>query len=122
MELDRLINPLVGTNDFMQNVYDREMFHGARFVDLEKNGRPIIGIGSTDIACGWPFVFTQETFDLICSDLGDLPIARAVPASNGFPGLLSPITLTNHAAACGGRRPGWLRRVTEAQRLDPRCV
>jgi NTE family protein len=115
-----LINPLVGTNDFMERVYDRDMFHGARFADLEKNGRPLIAVGGTDIAYGTPFLFTQETFDLICSDLDDLPIARAVAASNGFPGLLSPITLTNHAAACGGRKPGWLRRVTEAQRLDPR--
>ncbi len=115
-----LINPLVGTNDFMQSVYDREMFHGARFDDLQKNGRPIVAIGSTDIAYGTPFLFTQDTFDLICSSLDDLPVARAVAASNGFPGLLSPITLTNRAAACDGRRPGWLRRVTEAQRLDPR--
>jgi NTE family protein len=115
-----LINPLVGTNDFMERVYDRDMFHGARFADLEKNGRPLIAVGGTDIAYGTPFLFTQETFDLICSDLDDLPVARAVAASNGFPGLLSPITLTNHAAACGGRKPGWLRRVTEAQRLDPR--
>jgi NTE family protein len=115
-----LVDPLVGTNDFMERVYDRDMFHGARFADLEQNGRPVIGIGGTDIAYGSPFLFTQEQFDLICSDLDDLPIARAVAASNGFPGLLSPITLTNHAAACDGRKPGWLRRVTEAQRLDPR--
>jgi NTE family protein len=115
-----LIDPLVGTNDFMERVYDREMFHGARFADLEKSGRPLIAVGGTDIAYGSPFLFTQEAFDLICSDLDDLPIARAVAASNGFPGLLSPITLTNHAAACDGRKPGWLRRVTEAERLDPR--
>jgi NTE family protein len=115
-----LVDPLVGTNDFMERVYDRDMFHGARFADLKQNGRPVIGIGGTDIAYGSPFLFTQEQFDLICSDLDDLPIARAVAASNGFPGLLSPITLTNHAAACDGRKPGWLRRVTEAQRLDPR--
>jgi NTE family protein len=67
---------------------------------------------------GSPFLFTQDTFDLICSDLDDLPVARAVAASNGFPGMLSPITPTNHAAACDGRKPGWLRRVTDAQRLD----
>ena len=115
-----LIDPSVGTNDFMERVYDRDMFHGARFADLERNGRPVVAIGGTDIAYGSPFLFTQETFDLICSQLDDLPVARAVAASNGFPGLLSPITLTNHAAACDGRRPGWLRRVTEAQRVDPR--
>ena len=115
-----LVDPTVGTNDFMEQVYDRQMFHGARFADLEEIGRPLIAIGATDISFGTPFLFTQDRFDLICSDLDDFPVARAVAASNGFPGLFSPVTLTNHAAACGGRRPGWLRRVTDAQRSDPR--
>jgi NTE family protein len=114
-----LVDPTVGTNDFMERVYDRQMFHGARFADLSALGRPLVGISATDIAFGAPFVFTQGTFDLICSDLDDFPIARAVAASNGFPGLFSPVTLTNHAAACGGRQPGWLRHVTDAQRADP---
>jgi NTE family protein len=42
-----------------------------------------------------------------------------VAASNGFPGLFSPITLTNHAADCGGRKPGWLRNISDADRHDP---
>lgn len=115
-----LIDPTVGTNDFMERVYDRQMFHGARYADLKEIGRPLIAVGATDISSGTPFLFTQDTFDLICSDLDDFPIARAVAASNGFPGLFSPVTLTNRAAACGGRRPGWLRRVTKAQLDDPR--
>jgi len=100
-------------------VYDRTMFHGATFADLTKLGRPVIAIDATDLSYGTPFLFTQETFDLICSDLDVFPLARAVAASNGFPGLFSPITLTNRAAQCGGRTPGWLPRVTEAQRSDP---
>ena len=114
-----IADPLVGTNDYMERVYDRTMFHGATYADLMKLGKPIIGIGATDINYGTPIIFTQEYFDLICGDLGALPLARAVAASNGFPGLFSPVTLTNEAAKCGGRRPGWERRVTEAQRRDP---
>jgi NTE family protein len=79
----------------------------------------MIGISATDINYGSPFMFTQEFFDVLCSDLQQFPIARAVAASNGFPGLFSPITLTNHAADCGGRQPGWLRRVPEADRRNP---
>jgi NTE family protein len=115
-----LVDPTVGTNDFMERVYDRTMFHGATFADLQRLGRPGIGIGATDIATGSRFSFTQDNFDLICSDLSQFPLARAVAASNGFPGLFSPVTLTNHAAQCGGRRPGWLRRITPATRDDPR--
>lgn len=114
-----LIDPTLGTNDFMERVYDMTMFHGARFKDLAARGRPLIAIGATDISTGKQFLFTQETFDLICSDLEQFPVARAVAASNGFPGLFSPITLTNRAARCDGRKPGWLRRVSEAQRRDP---
>jgi NTE family protein len=109
----------VGTNDYMERNYDDTMFHGARFKDLMARGRPVIGITATDINYGVPFGFTQEFFDVLCSDLEPFPVARAVAASNGFPGLFSPITLTNRAADCGGRKPGWVRRVTEAERRNP---
>jgi NTE family protein len=109
----------VGTNDYMERNYDETMFHGARFTDLKARGRPRIGISATDTNYGTPFLFTQEFFDVLCSDLEAFPVARAVAASNGFPGLFSPITLTNHAADCAGRKPGWDRRVSEADRRDP---
>ncbi|MBV9538815.1 MAG: patatin-like phospholipase family protein, partial [Acidisphaera sp.] len=112
-------DPSVGTNDFMDRVYDQTMFHGATFADLQARGRPLIAIGATDISFGTPFLFTQESFDLICSDLDAFPVARAVAASNGFPGLFSPVTLTNHARACDGRRPGWLNGLNPAELRDP---
>ncbi|MGE0417670.1 MAG: patatin-like phospholipase family protein [Acetobacteraceae bacterium] len=114
-----LTNPLVGTNDYMARIYNRTMFHDATFQDLQKRGRPLIAIGATDISYGTPVLFTQEMFDLICSDLAPLPLASAVAASNGFPGLFSPVTLTNRRAACGDRVPGWLRRVSPADRANP---
>ncbi len=115
-----LVDPVVGTNDFMDQVYEKTMFHGATFADLQARGRPIIAIGATDVSYGTPFLMTQENFDLICADLGQFPIARAVAASNGFPGLFSPVTLTSHTPDCEGRKPGWLRYVTKAQLNNPR--
>lgn len=114
-----MVDPDVGTNDYMERVYDETMFHGATFKDLMARGRPLIAIGATDINYDTPFLFTQEFFDVLCSDLEPFPVARAVAASNGFPGLFSPITLTNHAADCAGRKPGWIRRISTAQRRDP---
>ncbi len=114
-----LLNPDVGTNDYMAQVYDRTMFQGADFAALKRNGRPLIGIGATEISTGTPFLFTQEVFDLLCADLDQLPIASAVAASAAFPGLFSPITLTNRATACAGRSPGWLRAVSEQDRQNP---
>jgi NTE family protein len=93
---DWLFNPLVGTNDRMTQVYDRLMFHGATFADLYRRERPQISINATDINFGSPFGFLPQTFDVICSELASLPIARAVAASNGFPVLFGPITLRNY--------------------------
>jgi NTE family protein len=94
-----LVNPLYGTNDRMAEIYDQLMFRGATFADLERRGRPQVSINATDIALGVPFAFLPGTFDLLCSDLGSYPIARAVAASNGFPVLFTPITLQNHRGA-----------------------
>jgi NTE family protein len=114
-----LVDPTVGTNDFMDKVYDRTMFHGAKYSDLQARGGPIVAIGATDISYGTAFLFTQDIFDLICSDLEEFPLSRAVAASNGFPGLFSPVTLTNHAKDCGGRQPGWLAAIPPEQRKVP---
>lgn len=114
-----LVQPGIGTNDYMDRIYDQTMFHGAKYSDLQRRGRPLVGIGATDISYGMPILFTQETFDLICSDLSAFPLSRAVAASNGFPGLFSPVTLTNRAKACDGREPGWVRRVTPQELHDP---
>jgi NTE family protein len=100
-----LINPLFGTNDAMAAVYDRLMYHGATFADLQKQGLPMISVNATDIAGGVVFSFTQSTFDLLCSDLGSFPISRAVAASAGFPILFTPITLTSHRSGCTAYPP-----------------
>ena len=100
-----VFDPRYGTNDRMAGVYDNLMFHGATYADLQKKGPPFIAINATDIAGGVPFSFTQSYFDTICSDLSSYPIAGAVAASNGFPVLFSPITLTSYRPACNAPRP-----------------
>src|SRR5271169_1769212 len=93
---DWIFNPLVGTNDRLTQVYDQLMFHGATFADFFRQGRPQVSINATDISFGSPFGFLPQTFDVICSDLATLPVARAVAASNGFPVLFGPVTLRNY--------------------------
>ena len=44
--------------------------------------------------------FSQELFDLICSDLGSYPVARAVTASSAVPVAFPTIVLENHADHC----------------------
>lgn len=98
-----------GTNAAMARYWDRRLFGGRTFRDLAAQGRPVINIQATDASHGTVFVFNQLYFDLICSDLMTFPIAQAVAASNGFPGLFSPITLVNRSSKCHRSRPRWIR-------------
>lgn len=113
-----IFDPYYGTNDEMEGVYDQLMFRGATYADLEKLGRPIIQINATNIALGSIFSFNQNHFDLICSNLSGFPLARAVAASNGFPVLFGPITLTNHRAKCGERSMAAIDRGMEEPIVD----
>lgn len=107
---DWLFNPNWGTNDEMARVYDELLFKGTDFGELAKLGRPFLGVQATDFANEAPFIFTQDTFDWICSDITSYPLARAVAASNGFPVLFTPISLKNYAyddtQSC--TRPQWI--------------
>lgn len=114
---DWLVNPDWGTNDEMARIYDELLFKGSDYGDLARLGRPFLGVQATDFANEAPFLFSQDTFDWICSDITSLPVARAVAASNGFPVLFTPISLRNYAAdkeqSCV--RPKW---VDEYRRID----
>jgi len=56
----------------------------------------------------------QPQFDLLCSDLSQLPIARASAASAALPLVLSPITLKNYAGQCGYQVPSWLEKAGQS--------
>ncbi|MGH7004624.1 MAG: patatin-like phospholipase family protein, partial [Alphaproteobacteria bacterium] len=103
-----MVDATYGTNDRMAEIYDELMFHGAKYADLQKRGRPLIALQATDVSYGNVFPFTQDSFDLLCSDITTFPVARAVAASNGFPVLFTPITLINHAERCKGYVPPWM--------------
>jgi NTE family protein len=80
--------------------YDETLFEGATMGDLINGEGPSVTINSTDLTTGNRFSFTQPTFDLICSDIKDYPIARAVTASSAVPVLFNPLVLNNYAGEC----------------------
>lgn len=105
----RLASPTFDRIDLATEYYDNHIFDHHTFIDLVSKGRrPYILINATDMSQGSRFEFTQDQFDLICSDLSALPIARSVAASSAFPVLLSPITLKNFAGGCSYQEPEWL--------------
>jgi NTE family protein len=115
--VNAMFNPNHGTNDRMAEVYDDLMFHGATYADMMRAGKPLVSVNATDIDHGLAFQFTQDQFDLLCSDLTTYPLARAVAASNGFPVVFSPITLKSYRSECAGRVPRWVR--DDEGRNDP---
>jgi NTE family protein len=105
----RLLSPRFDRIDFAADFYDETIFAGKTFADLAGR-KPYVVLNATDMGLGQRFEFTQDQFDLLCSDLGPVKIATGVAASSAFPGLLSPLTLRNWAPeGCGYREPAWLR-------------
>ncbi|HHF0557989.1 TPA: patatin-like phospholipase family protein [Vibrio antiquarius] len=98
-----------GRSDLAADFYNKEIFEEASFDTLVTQGkRPLIEINATDMTLGSPFNFTQDQFDLICSNLSDLSVARAVASSSAFPGLLTPLTFKNYAGSCNYTQPSWV--------------
>lgn len=77
-------------------VYDKRLFHGARFSDLTRPNAPVLIINASDLGQGARFSYTQEYFDLICSDLSSVPLSHAVTASSAVPVVFSPVLLKNY--------------------------
>lgn len=97
----KLFSAYYDRSDLAAEYYDKYVFDGGTFGDVLANKKPIILINATDMVHGTRISFTQEAFDVICSDLSTFPVARACAASSAVPVVLSPITLRNYAGSCG---------------------
>jgi NTE family protein len=97
----KLFSPYYDRSDLAADFYDKYVFDGRTFGDLLKQKQPVIVINATDMVHGTRISFTQDTFDIICTDLSAFSVARACAASSAVPIVLSPITLRNYAGECG---------------------
>ena len=103
-------------DDMAVDLYNKLIFEDKTFADLaDRKDRPFIIINATDMAIGTRWEFTQDQFDLICSDLSKFPVARAVMASSAVPGAFGTIRLNNQSKMCGNKTPEWV----EDFLLDP---
>jgi NTE family protein len=109
----RLASSKFGRSDLAAEYYDKNIFEGKTFGDILSQGGPLILINATDLVLGSHFTFTQDMFDLICSDVGLYPVSRAVAASSAVPGLLTPITLYNYAGTCNYEPADWIKKALE---------
>ncbi len=97
MNWPRIASPYYTRADMATELYDDTIFNHATFADLKRANGPFIIINATTMTQGTRFQFTQSYADIICTDLSELPVARAVTASSAVPLLFSPI----HLAAAG---------------------
>lgn len=101
--------------------YDKHIFKGKTFADLQKQKGPFLLINATDLTTQDQFTFTQRQFDFFCSDLSQFKVSRAVAASSAVPVLFQPILIKKHPD-CNFQKPEWLEIIEQkaAQENNPR--
>ncbi len=86
---------------------DDHLFGAATYRDVFARGRPKLLINASDIYNRTPFVYNQETFASLCSDLSAYPLSEAVAASAAVPLVFAPVVITNYADRCQYEAPRW---------------
>ena len=105
----RLWSPYFGRANILAELLDEALFDRKTYGDLlARHQRPMLVIHASDMATLSRFEFNQFQFDFLCSDLSQLPIATASASSAALPLVLSPMSLKNHAGACGFEPPPFL--------------
>jgi NTE family protein len=116
----RLWSPYFDRSDLAGDYYNEHVFEGKTFGDMAAAKGPMIYINATEMTTGIRLAFTQDSFDVICSDLSTFPVARAAAASSAVPILLTPITLKSYAGSCGFTLPPALEQVLSTQETSAR--
>lgn len=107
-----------GAND--RNSFGRwlneKLFDGATFAAFRRPDAPIVWITASDIYNRTPFLFTQDTFSALCSDLDTVRISDAVAASAAVPVVFAPVVIaTPKKGQCGYHRPAWLQKALDSE-------
>ncbi len=76
---------------------------------------------ATDLSSGARFYYTQQMFDILCSDLGAVRLSRAAASSSGVPVVLSPVTIDNYGGTCGYKEPPFLAAHRELGQRGAAC-
>ncbi len=81
--------------EIMYDVFDANLFHGATFADLNRK-HPKLLINASEMGDPKKFVFADETFQRIGSDLSAYRLSVAVTASAAVPGFYHTVALRDH--------------------------
>ena len=107
-----------GRSELAADYYDEILFDGATYAELQRGSGPLIIASATDVSSGARFYFSQAMFDIMCSDLSSMRLARAAAASSAVSVVLSPVTIDNYGGSCGYRDPAWLPVIARVQKQE----
>ncbi len=111
----KFIGGTAGRSELAAELYDEILFDGATYADLLKKGGPVAVATGTDITTGSRFAFFQNDFDMICSNLNTVHLARAAATSSAVPVVLSAVTYNNYGGTCGYQYPPWVADVAKTE-------
>lgn len=103
-------------------IYEKYIFHGKTFADMNRSDTPLIIINATDLGNGIRFSFLQEYFNFLCSDLSTFPVARAVAASSAVPVLFTPVVVETFPESCKKEDPVFIEALKFRNRTDDQVV
>jgi NTE family protein len=106
-----------GRSELAAKLYDKVLFNGATFADLNRGTGPFISVSATDITNGTRVPFAQAWFDILCSNLGAVSLSRAAAASSAVPVALSPVTFNNYGGTCNYTPAAWIKPFSQSS--DP---
>jgi NTE family protein len=104
-----------GRSEMAAKLYDKVLFNGATYAELNRGTGPFVIVSATDITNGARVTFNQGSFDVLCSDLGAVPLSRAAAASSAVPVALSPVTLNNYGGTCNYAPPSWVQPFIQSE-------
>jgi len=127
----KLFNPIYWWNSIFNgfdrtemaiDYYNSHIFEGKTFADIQRNNynSPYIEINATDLAGGNRFSFIQGYFDVLCSDLSQFSVARAVTASSAVPVAFPTVVLKNYSGLCNPQTSNLVRFLNQQDDQDPR--
>ena len=105
----KFIGGPAGRSELAAEYYDEILFNGATFGDLLNKTGPVAIATGTDLSTGSRLGFSQNDFDLLCSDLNKVRLSRAAATSSAVPVVLSAVTFNNYGGTCGLPPPVWVK-------------
>jgi NTE family protein len=111
----KFIGGSAGRSELAAEYYDEILFEGATYEDLLDRQGPVAIATGTDLSTGSRLAFFQNDFDLLCSDLNEVRLARAAATSSAVPIVLSPVTFNNYGGTCGYQYPAWVKDVADPE-------